>query len=158
MSEHHFAARLTWTGAEHGPVRDYDGYSREYRIDIDGKPPLVGSAAQPFRGDPRLHNPEDLLVAALSSCHCLSYLALCARAGIVVETYEDAASGRMAWDAAAKVMRFSEVMLRPTVRVVGGADVVERARALHEKAHHACFIAASVSFPVRNQPTVTARP
>jgi organic hydroperoxide reductase OsmC/OhrA len=155
MSEHLFAARLTWTGAKHGPVRDYDGYSREYRIDIDGKPALTGSAAQAFRGDPSLHNPEDLLVAALASCHCLSYLALCARAGIVVEAYEDAATGRMAWDAAGKVMRFSEVTLRPTVRLADPTvDTIARARALHEKAHHACFIAASVNFLVRNEPDV----
>jgi organic hydroperoxide reductase OsmC/OhrA len=156
MSEHQFAARLVWTGAEHGPVRDYDGYSREYRIDIEGKPPLRGSAAQAFRGEPSLHNPEDLLVAALASCHCLSYLALCARAGIVVEGYEDSATGTMAWDPETKVMRFREVTLRPTVRLAAGAtpELVARAQALHDKAHHACFIAASVNFPVRNQPTV----
>lgn len=153
MSEHHFSARLTWTGAAHGPVRDYDGYSREYRVEIDGKPPLTGSAAPPFRGSAALHNPEDLLVASLSACHCLSYLALCARAGIVVEAYEDDARGRMAFDREAKVMRFVEVELRPRVRLAGGADV-ERARALHERAHHECFIANSVNFPVRNAPVI----
>jgi organic hydroperoxide reductase OsmC/OhrA len=154
MKEHLFAARLVWTGAVEGPARDYETYSREYRIDIDGKPPLVGSAAPPFRGSPSLHNPEDLLVAALSACHCLSYLALCVRAGIAVEAYEDRAAGTMAWDPAAKVMRFREVVLRPTVRIARGGDV-ERARALHEKAHHECFIANSVSFDVRNEPTVS---
>jgi organic hydroperoxide reductase OsmC/OhrA len=153
MSEHHFAAHLTWTGAAVGPVRDYDGYSREYRVDIDGKPPLVGSAAPAFRGSSALHNPEDLLVAALSACHCLSYLALCARAGLVVEAYEDRATGTMAFDRERKVMRFFEVVLRPTVRLAAGADL-ERAHALHARAHHECFIANSVSFPVRNEPTV----
>jgi organic hydroperoxide reductase OsmC/OhrA len=153
MSEHHFAARLTWTGAAHGPVRDYDSYSREYRVDIDGKPPLVGSAAPPFRGSPSLHNPEDLLVAALSACHCLSYLALCARAGIVVEAYEDRATGTMAWDREQKRMRFREVVLRPTVRIADAA-ARERAFALHERAHHECFIASSVNFDVRNEPAI----
>jgi organic hydroperoxide reductase OsmC/OhrA len=153
MSEHHFTARLTWTGGALGPVRDYEGYSREYRIDIEGKPPLAGSAATAFRGSAALHNPEDLLVAALSACHCLSYLALCARAGIVVETYEDDAHGRMAFDRQAKVMRFVEVELRPRVRIGAGSDV-ERARALHEQAHHECFIANSVNFEVRNAPVV----
>jgi organic hydroperoxide reductase OsmC/OhrA len=154
MTEHHFASRLVWTGAEQGPVRDYDSYSREYRVEIEGKPPLIGSAAAAFRGSPSLHNPEDLLVAALSSCHCLSYLALCARARIVVEAYEDRATGTMAWDPAKKVMRFREVVLRPAVHIADEADV-ERARALHEKAHHECFIANSVNFEVRNEPTVT---
>jgi len=153
MSEHHFAARLEWTGAAAGPVRDYEGYSREYRIDIDGKPPLLGSAAPVFRGSAGLHNPEDLLVAALSACHLLSYLALCARAGVVVESYSDAPTGEMAFDREAKVMRFREVMLRPLVRIAAGSDI-ERARALHDKAHHECFIANSVNFPVRNEPLI----
>ena len=153
-STHHFAAHLVWTGASNGPVRDYESYSREFQVEIDGKPALKGSAAPPFRGLSTLHNPEDLLVAALSSCHCLSYLALCARAGIVVEAYEDDASGTMAFDRAAKVMRFTEVVLRPKVRLASGADV-DKARALHENAHHECFIANSVNFPVRNEPTLT---
>lgn len=153
MSEHHFVSQLVWTGAAHGPVRDYESYSREYRVDIDGKPPLIGSSAPPFRGSPSLHNPEDLLVAALSSCHLLSYLALCARGGVVVEAYEDRATGTMAWDPAAKVMRFTEVILHPIVRVAAGTDV-ERARALHDRAHHECFIANSVNFPVRNEPAI----
>jgi organic hydroperoxide reductase OsmC/OhrA len=152
-STHHFAAHLVWTGASKGPVRDYESYSREFQVEIDGKPDLVGSAAPPFRGSSTLHNPEDLLVAALSSCHCLSYLALCARAGIVVTAYEDDTSGTMAFDRTAKVMRFTEVVLRPKVRVAAGADV-DKARALHENAHHECFIANSVNFPVRNEPTI----
>ena len=155
MSEHAFACHLHWTGAAHGPVRDYERYSREYRIDIAGKPSLSGSAAPPFRGSPALHNPEDLLVAALSACHLLSYLALCARAGIVVEAYEDAARGTMAFDRERKVMRFTEVVLRPTVRIADAADL-DRARSLHDKAHHECFIANSVNFPVRHEPTVIA--
>ena len=134
-------------------MRDYESYSREYRVEIEGKPALVGSSATPFRGDPALHNPEDMLVAALSACHCLSYLVLCARAGIVVETYEDAATGTMAFDRDAKVMRFTEVVLRPRVRVGAGSDH-ERARALHKTAHHECFIANSVNFPVRNEPAI----
>ncbi|MBN9161310.1 MAG: peroxiredoxin [Myxococcales bacterium 68-20] len=153
-STHHFAAHLVWTGASNGPVRDYESYSREFEVEIDGKPALKGSAAPPFRGLSHLHNPEDLLVAALSSCHCLSYLALCARARIVVEAYEDDATGTMAFDRVAKVMRFTEVVLRPKVRLAAGADV-DKARALHENAHHECFIANSVNFPVRNEPTIT---
>lgn len=155
MSSHRFAARLVWTGASGGGTRDYESYSREFRVDIEGKPPLVGSAAVPFRGIGGLHNPEDLLVASLSACHCLSYLAVCARAGIVVEAYEDDATGTMAFDRARKAMAFSEVVLRPNVRVADGTDL-EKARALHEDAHHGCFIASSVNFPVRNEPAIVA--
>jgi organic hydroperoxide reductase OsmC/OhrA len=90
--EHHFAARLVWTGAERSPTRDYQSYSREYRAEVEGKPPLVGSSDPKFRGDASKHNPEDMLVIALSACHMLSYLAACAQAGIEVVAYEDQAS------------------------------------------------------------------
>ena len=72
----------------------------------------------------------------------------------MVEAYEDDATGTMAFDRVAKVMRFTEVVLRPKVRLAAGADV-DKARALHENAHHECFIANSVNFPVRNEPTIT---
>ena len=94
-SEHHFAARLLWTGAATGPTRTYEGYGRAWRAEVAGKPPLEGSADPVFRGDAARYNPEDLLVVALASCHMLSYLALCARAGIAVAVYEDQASGTM---------------------------------------------------------------
>jgi len=67
--EHHFDCRLVWTGAAKGPTSTYEGYSREYRVDFEGKPSLKGSAAPVFRGDPALHDPEDLLLAASTGCH-----------------------------------------------------------------------------------------
>jgi organic hydroperoxide reductase OsmC/OhrA len=149
--EHHYALRLTWTGAQGGPTTDYQSYSRSYRVDIEGKPPLEGSADQTFRGDPGRHNPEDLLVASLAACHMLSYLHLCASAGIEVVAYEDQARGKMAIKD--RRMRFVEVMLAPKVTI--GAGDLERARALHAQAHEDCFIANSVNFPVLNVPTVT---
>jgi organic hydroperoxide reductase OsmC/OhrA len=148
--EHHFAARLIWTGAAQGPIRDYDSYSRDYRIEVEGKPPLEGSSDPAFRGDAGRHNPEDLLVMALSACHMLSYLALCARAGIEVVAYEDQASGKMAIKD--RRMRFVEVTLAPKVRIAAGD--LEKAEALHEEAHAACFIANSVNFPVLHMPTM----
>jgi organic hydroperoxide reductase OsmC/OhrA len=149
--EHHFAARLTWTGAAQGPTRDYESYSREYRVEVEGKPPIVGSADPQFRGDASKHNPEDLLVVALSACHMLSYLHLCASAGIEVVAYEDQASGRMAIKD--RRMRFVEVMLAPKVTIAAGDP--KKAEALHEEAHAACFIANSVNFPVLHTPIVT---
>jgi organic hydroperoxide reductase OsmC/OhrA len=152
-AEHHFASTLRWTGAERGPIHDYEGYSREYVVQMEGKPPLRGSAATVFRGDAGLHNPEDWLVAALSACHFLSYAALCARHGVVLVGYEDRATGTMAFDRARKVMAFTEVTLRPRCRVAAGTDV-DRARALHAQAHHECFIANSVNFGVENEPEI----
>jgi organic hydroperoxide reductase OsmC/OhrA len=153
MEPHLFECRLAWTGAMRGPTTDYASYAREYRVDFAGKPSLIGSAAAAFRGDAALYNPEDLLMAALSSCHCLSYLALAARAKIAVVAYEDTASGRMEHKEGAT--RFVDVLLRPRVTLAPAADV-ERAIALHAKAHAQCFIASSVNFPVRNEPIVIA--
>jgi organic hydroperoxide reductase OsmC/OhrA len=149
--EHHFTARVVWTGARHGPTRDYQSYSRDCRIEIEGKPPLEASSDPAYRGDPGKHNPEDLLVAALSTCHLLSYLHLCASAGIEVVAYEDRARGTMAIKD--RRMRFVEVTLAPTVTIAAGD--LEQAKALHEQAHEACFIASSVNFPVLHVPTVT---
>ncbi len=149
--EHHFAAHLVWSGAAEGPTRSYESYSRTWRAEIEGKPPLEGSSDPAFRGDETLHNPEDLLVAALSACHMLSYLALCTRAGIEVTAYEDQASGIMTIKDGK--MRFTEVTLAPRVTIASGD--LEQAEALHEKAHGHCFIASSVNFPVLNMPTVT---
>ena len=149
--EHVYAAKLVWTGAAEGPVRGYAGYSREYRVEVAGKPPMTGSADPAFRGDPALYNPEDLLVGSLSACHMLTYLALCARAKIEVVSYEDEASGTMVLDGNGG--HFTEVTLRPRVRVAPGGDLA-KARALHKDAHGMCFIANSVNFPVRNEPEV----
>jgi organic hydroperoxide reductase OsmC/OhrA len=153
-SEHHFECKLIWSGAIQGGTTSYDSYSREFRVEIVGKALLIGSSAAVFRGDSRLHNPEDLLVASLSSCHFLSYLADAARAHVVVVDYEDHAIGTMA-----KIdgkIRFREVVLRPKVWVAQGTNL-EKARQLHHEAHEHCFIANSVNFPVNNEPAIIER-
>jgi organic hydroperoxide reductase OsmC/OhrA len=150
--EHRFDCRLTWTGAAGGPTTSYEAYARDLRVEVPGKPPLDVSAALAFRGDPARHNPEDLLLAALSTCHCLSYLALSARAGIAVVAYEDDVSGILA-RAVDRKLRFTEVTLHPRVRVAPGADRA-KALALHDLAHEECFIARSMNFPVRHEPTI----
>src|ERR687898_952677 len=93
--EHHYSAHLVWTGAAQGPTKDYASYSRDYVVRMEGKPDLVGSSDPLFRGDPKRHNPEDWLLAALSACHMLTFLAMCGRKNISVLSYEDAASGTM---------------------------------------------------------------
>lgn len=148
---HRYRATLTWTGAAKGPTTDYESYSRECRIEIPGKPPLIASADPTFRGDPALTNPEDMLVAALVSCHALSYLALAARVRIPVLAYRDEATGTM--DMKDGRIRFVEVVLHPRVTIAAGADA-EKAHALHHKAHDHCFIANSVNFPVRHEPAI----
>jgi organic hydroperoxide reductase OsmC/OhrA/Uma2 family endonuclease len=146
--EHVYRINTVWTGASQGSTSSYDAYSREYAINIEGKPPFVGSADPTFRGDASLYNPEDLLLMALSACHMLSYLALCARAGIRVVSYSDAATGKMAQKNGK--IRFTEVILHPLVTIEAGDDL-EKARSLHDNAHHVCFIANSVNFSVLHE-------
>jgi len=146
---HAFHAKLEWTGAAAGPAGEYRTYSREYVAHIEGKPSVRGSAHRAFLGDSSLHNPEDLLVIALSACHMLSYLAECARSGIEVVSYTDEAEGAM--EPVDGVTRFTRVTLRPHVVVRGD---LEKARKLHQRSHEVCFIANSVNFPVSNEPRV----
>ena len=151
---HNYALRLDWAGASQGPTLKYETYSREYRVEIEGKPSLTGSSDPAFLGDATLINPEDMLLAALSSCHMLSYLALCARVRITVTGYTDEASGVMS-ETAPHRMGFTEVTLRPRVTVASGTDLA-KAKALHEKAHEICFIANSVNFPVRHEAEIVS--
>jgi peroxiredoxin-like protein len=148
---HEFTCRLRWTGAASGATVSYSSYSRALVAEIQDKPALPLSAAPAFKGDGAVHNPEDLLVAALSSCHCLSYLALAARGDVEVTDYTDEASGVMEWDG--KTFHFTKVVLRPVVTVKRGTDLA-KARALHAEAHASCFIARSVNFPVTTEPTL----
>jgi organic hydroperoxide reductase OsmC/OhrA len=148
---HEFTCRLRWTGAASGPTTTYREYSRALAIEIAGKPALPVSSAPPFLGDAALHNPEDLLMAALSTCHCLSYLALASRSGILVADYTDEAWGIMEYSD--KSYQFTRAVLKPVVTVKKGTDLV-KARALHEEAHATCFIARSVNFPVTNEPVI----
>lgn len=148
---HQYAATVVWTGAADGPTSGYEDYSRDYVIRVDGRADLPGSADAGFRGDPSRHNPEDLLIGALSSCHMLWYLHLCAVKGVHVIAYEDRATGTMA--EAPRNGRFTKAVLRPVVTIAADSDAA-RARALHDRAHAECFIANSVNFPVRCEPEI----
>ena len=148
---HRYRVEVEWTGNLGAGTRNYRDYSRDHEIRIAGKPALAGSSDPSFRGDPGRHNPEDMLVAALSTCHMLSYLHMATVAGVVVTAYTDAAEGTM--ETAGNGGRFVEVVLRPTVTIDAGSDA-GKAMAAHDDAHHACFIANSVNFPVRCEPRI----
>ncbi|HSC30386.1 MAG TPA: OsmC family protein [Gemmatimonadaceae bacterium] len=150
---HEYAARLTWEDSGGEGTTSYERYGRQYRVRIGGKPDLVGSADAMFRGDAALPNPEDLFLVALSSCHMLSYLALCARSGVRVLAYEDDARATLQFDGKGGG-RFVEVMLHPRVTIAADSDLA-LARQLHEPAHETCYVASSCSVPVRHRVTVT---
>jgi organic hydroperoxide reductase OsmC/OhrA len=146
-STHDYQARVVWDGNTGEGTAAYARYAREYRVLVAGKPDLAGSADPAFRGLAERHNPEDLFLAALSACHMLFFLALCARNGICVLAYEDAAEGRMVTSDDGSG-RFEAVTLRPRVILAEGSDPARAAR-LHETAHERCFIANSCRVPIR---------
>jgi len=148
---HTYLTTVTWTGDQGTGTSGYRDYARDHDLTADGPAPISGSSDPAFRGDRKRWNPEQLLVGSLSQCHMLWYLHLCTEAGVVVTGYVDHATGTMAETDAGG--HFTEVVLRPQVRVAS-PDMVEKATGLHEDAHHACFIAASVNFPVRHEPVV----
>ena len=156
--QHQYAVTTVWTGNDGTGTQSYRGYRRDHEISAAGKPPIPGSSDPAFRGDRTRYNPEELLVASLSSCHMLWYLHLCADNGIVVLDYRDEAGGTMQEEPDGGGV-FVRVVLKPRVRIArGGKDSQsserDKALALHERAHHLCFIARSVRFPVEVVPEV----
>lgn len=150
--EHHYNVAVDWTGNTGAGTSGYAAYSRDHLIQAPGKPDVPGSSDPAFRGDPARWNPEDLLVASLSACHKLWYLHFCAVEGVTVEAYRDEAQGVMVEDRE-RGGAFAHVTLRPQVTLRAGGDAA-LAEALHARAHHFCFIANSVNFPVRCEPRI----
>jgi organic hydroperoxide reductase OsmC/OhrA len=151
---HGYDVSVTWTGNRGTGTSGYRAYDRDHDVHAGGLPAIAGSSDPAFRGDPRRWNPELELTAALSQCHMLAYLHLCAAAGVTVVAYTDDAHGVMA-EAADGGGHFTEVVLRPRV-TVASPDMIDTATALHGEASAKCFIASSVNFPVRHEPIVTA--
>ena len=155
MKKHHYKIKTTWTGNRGEGTKTYRAYDRSYEIRIKNKPTILGSSDPAFLGDPSRHNPEEQLVAALSSCHLLWYLHLCASEGIVVVDYTDEASGIMEENKEGSG-QFSEVTLHPHI-TIEKKEMIEKAIDLHEKAHEYCFIARSVNFPIKLSPEIKAK-
>jgi organic hydroperoxide reductase OsmC/OhrA len=153
MKQHNYDVSTRWTGNAGEGTKSYRRYKRDHLISAAGKPEIPASSDPAFRGDPSRYNPEELLVASLSSCHMLWYLHLCAVNGVVVVEYEDRAHGVMVEqpDGGGEFVR---VELRPRVTVASGDE--ELASSLHHEAHEKCFVANSVKFPVEVVPEIVA--
>ena len=148
---HHYTLAVTWTGNTGEGTSGYTTYERSYVISGDGKPDIAGSADPNYRGDKTRWNPEDLLVASLSSCHKLWFLHLAAVNDIVVTDYADEPLGTLNAERDGSG-EFTSVVLRPRI-TLSDSSLADTADALHHEAHEKCFIARSVNFPV----TVEAR-
>lgn len=147
MSEHH--AQVTWT--RRSPDFTYMTYNRDHDWRFKGGVVVAASAAPQFRGSPNCPDPEDAFVASLASCHMLTFLAIAARRGFTVDRYEDTALGHLEKNADGK-LAITRVELKP--RIEFAAHTLPNAaalRAMHDTAHHECFIANSV----RTEITVT---
>jgi organic hydroperoxide reductase OsmC/OhrA len=144
MAEHRIT--LHWEKGE--TPFTYDAYSRNHAITFkNGQETMIVSGAPAYKGDASKADPEDLLVAALSSCHMLSFLAICAKKKLTVKSYQDDPVGFLENDGGKLWM--TRVILRPQVVCDADAATLEH---VHHLAHEACFIANSVKTDVKVEP------
>ena len=140
MSEH--TATLSWSRGD----RDftYETYSRDHQLTFENGQTSLASSAPDYVGNPEALNPETLLVGALSSCHMLTFLAISAKRGFVVDRYDDDASGLLDKNADGK-MAITRITLRPKVVFSGDRrPAADELAKLHERAHANCFIGSSI--------------
>jgi organic hydroperoxide reductase OsmC/OhrA len=153
MSKSHlYKTKITWIGNLGTGTSGYSDYTREHEIEIGSKAIIKASSDPSFRGNQELHNPEELFLSSLSSCHMLWFLHLCSAAGVIVVDYKDEATGVMEEENDGSG-RFTEVMLNPIV-TVKEERMISKVDSLHSKANKMCFIANSCNFPVGHTSSV----
>jgi organic hydroperoxide reductase OsmC/OhrA len=144
MSEH----KVTLEWKRESEAFTYESYNRDHVLIFESGVQMPASAAPAYRGNPARVNPEDALVAALSSCHMLTFLAVAAKRKFVVDRYSDHAVGFLEKNQKGK-LAITRVILRPTITFGGATPPTrEEITALHERAHAECFIANSVTTEV----------
>ena len=144
MSEH--KVTLEWKRETEG--FSYESYNRDHVLIFAGGTRVAASAAPAYRGNPAHVNPEEALVAALSSCHMLTFLAVAAKRKFVVDRYDDHAVGFLEKNQKGK-LAITRVILHPKIAFGGTTPPTQEELAtLHERAHAECFIANSVTTEV----------
>jgi len=152
--QHNYSLKAVWKDNSGTGTSNVKTYDRSHTITVEGKPELNLTTDNPFVGDQSKLNPEDLLVAAISSCHMLSFLYVCSMEGVNVTSYEDNATGIMI-EKKGGGGSFKEVTLHP-VFTVSDHSMEKKALALHHKAHDICYIANSLNFEVKCEPTCSS--
>lgn len=147
MSEHR--ATIVWRRTSDD--FKYDTYNRDHLWRIDGGIEILASAAPEYRGTIERVDPERALIASISSCHMLSLLAIAARKRLVIDAYEDEASGVMTKNAKGKLF-VSHCTLRPKITWGAEAPSADEVAKLHHLAHEECFIANSVLTEITVEP------
>jgi organic hydroperoxide reductase OsmC/OhrA len=130
----------------------YQTYNRDHNWTFDGGTTVRASAAPAYLGNVACVDPEEAFIASLSSCHMLTFLAIAARKRFVVDAYQDRAVGVLEKDSAGH-LAIVRVTLRPAVTFSGeNVPTPDELEAVHDQAHHACFIANSVKTDVKVEP------
>ena len=150
MKKHEYQTNLTWTGNQGEGTKKYNSYTRDYTIEIFNKAIIHGSSDPAFLGDANKHNPEDLLVSSISSCHMLWFLHLASTKGIVVVDYTDKATGVMIEQEDGSGY-FESVTLNPIVTITDSTRIDET-NELHQLANKYCFISNSMNFKIKHDP------
>jgi organic hydroperoxide reductase OsmC/OhrA len=149
-----YIATIRWSRKSEEPFLD-GRYSRAHRWRFDGGAEIPASSSpsvvRPPFSDPAGVDPEEALVAALSSCHMLFFLDFAKQAKFVVDFYEDEAEGLMEKGADGRV-RMTKTILRPLIRFAGETPGAEQLASIHHKAHAACYISNSVTTEVTVEP------
>lgn len=158
-NSHNYAVAIRWTGNRGTGTSGYRDYGRDLQVlpaREDSKHLIEASADRTFHGDSDRWNPEELLLAALSQCHLLSFLHVATAAGVVVTAYTDNPIGTLITrdDGSGQ---FSEATLRPHVTIADPHRLTDLPE-LHHRAAEKCFIAASLNFPLRYEPSASAAP
>lgn len=151
--KHQYFVVNRWTGNLGSGTSGYRDYSRSHELSGGDKTAIIPGSSDPhFRGDRTRYNPEELMLGALSACHMLWVLHLCADSGITVTEYEDYAWGEMSEheDGSGEFIR---VVLRPRM-TIAESNRMDDAVAIHQRAHAFCAMARSVNFPVEHEPHV----
>lgn len=155
MSEHKYQLKVEWTGNTGVGTKDARSFERSLSVQGDGKETILGSSDPAFKGDATKWNPEEMLVASLSSCHMLWYLHLLAMRKIVAVSYVDHASATLHVEANGEG-HIKEAILAPVI-IITDVTKVEEAMNLHEEAHKRCYIARSINFPTKINPTILVK-
>lgn len=146
--EHNYTISLNWHS--HPGTINYKDYARDHTVQVAGKPTINASSDPAFRGNAAYHNPEELFLSSIASCHMLWYLHLCAVNGVVVK-----AQGIMVEKEDGSGY-FTKVILYPIV-TVSSKEMEDKAKNLHEEANKFCFIANSLNFAVKHIATVIVK-
>ncbi|MDB4297713.1 OsmC family protein [Flavobacteriaceae bacterium] len=148
---HNYNIQLTWIGNLGKGTSKFNAYKRDYQLDFENKPSIIGSADPTFHGDKELYNPEEMLLAALASCHMMSFFYLCSKNKVSIHNYEDNPCGVVKLNTNGSG-QFEEVILQPKIITNGDLKLTQE---LFEQANEYCFIARSCNFKITHQATIT---